>query len=68
MEVPRWKFEQELDGLSNAARYACNKSVAEGYLKEAWSKADGYDNIPNELVRQYKRKVEELARELGIDI
>lgn len=68
MEVPRWKFEQELDALLEAARSAGNKSTARAYLKEAWSKTDAYYNIPDSLVGLYKRKVEDLADELDIDL
>lgn len=68
MTVPQWKFEEELESLLSAARYAASKSTAESYLKEAWSKADAYYNIPDSVIRQYKNKVEELAEELGINI
>lgn len=68
MDISKRKFEEELESLLNAARSASSKSTAEGYLKEAWSKADGYDDIPNSLKRQYKSMVENVADELDIDI
>lgn len=68
MEISRWKFEQELDALLEAAKSARSKRTAEGFLKEAWSKTDAYYNIPDDLVKSYKRKVEDLADELGIEL
>lgn len=68
MEIPKWKFEEELESLLNAAKSAKSKSTAEGYLKQAWSKADGYYNISPDLRQKYKRDVEEVADDLDISI
>lgn len=68
MKIPKWKFEEELESLLNAASSAKNKNTAKGYLQKAWSKADGYCNISSSLASAYKRKVEDIADELHITL
>lgn len=68
MKISSYKFEEELRSLLNAAKSAGSRSTAEGFLKQAKSKADGYYNIPDNLRRQYCREVEDVAEELGISL
>lgn len=68
MKISVYRFEEELRSLLDAAKSAGSRSTAEGLLKQAKSKADGYDNIPENLRRQYRNEVEDVAEELGISI
>ena len=68
MKISKYKFEEEMQSLLNAAKSAGNVDTARGYLKEAKSKMDGYYNITSSLKQQYLREIEDVADELGISI
>jgi hypothetical protein len=66
MKISKWEFEKELDALINAALSASNKETARRFLLEADNKIDGYDNIPGDLQREYRRKIQAAERKLGL--
>lgn len=66
MKISKWEFEKELDALINAALSAAGKETARKYLLQAENKIDGYDNIPSDLQREYRRKIQDAERELGL--
>ena len=66
MKISKWEFEKELDSLINAALSASSKETARRYLLQADNKIDGYDNIPYDLQREYRRKIQEAERKLGL--
>ena len=66
MKISKWEFEKELDALINAALSAANKETARRYLIQADTKIDGYDDIPDDLKREYRRKIQDAERELDL--
>lgn len=66
MKISKWEFEQELDSLINAALSASSKETARRYLIEADNKIDGYSNIPYDLKNEYRNKIQDAERELGL--
>lgn len=66
MKISIWEFENELDSLINAALSASSKETARRYLIQADNKIDGYDNIPYSLQSEYRRKIQEAERKLGL--
>ncbi len=68
MKISKYKFEEEMQSLLNAARSTSNKNTAIGYLKEAKGKIYGYYDIPASLQQQYLDEIENVAYELGIDL
>ncbi len=66
MKISKWEFEKELDSLINAALSASNKETARRYLIQAENKIDGYDNIPYDLKKEYRDKIENARYQLGL--
>lgn len=66
MKISKWEFEKELDALINAALSAANKETARRYLIQANNKINGYDNISDDLKREYRRKIQDAERELDL--
>lgn len=66
MKISQWKFENELNSLINAAISASSKETARRYLLEADNKIDGYDNIPYDLQKEYRMRIQEAERKLGL--
>ena len=66
MKISRWEFEKEIELLINAAESASSKETARRYLIEADNKIDGYDNIPNDLKNEYRRKIAAAESRLGL--
>lgn len=66
MKISKWEFEKELDALINAALSASGQETARRFLLEADNKIVGYDNIPSNLQREYRQKIQDAERELGL--
>ena len=66
MKISKWEFENELNSLISAALSASNKETARRYLIQAENKIDGYDNIPYDLQREYRNKIENAKYQLDL--
>lgn len=66
MRISKWEFEQELDSLINAALSVSSKETARDFLLKAKHKINGYDNIPDDLQREYRQKIQEAEQKLGL--
>ena len=68
MKISKYRFESELDALITAAYSAPNAELARRFLIEAKNKINGYDDIPDQLVKLYMDKVESAAKDLDVSI
>lgn len=66
MKITKWEFERELESLINAALAASSKETARRYLIQAENKIDGYSDIDYKLQRQYRDKIRDAERKLGL--
>ena len=66
MKISQYRFESELDSLINAAYSANTPESAKSFLIQAKNKIYAYDNIPDNLIDQYIRKIESAARNLNV--
>lgn len=66
MKISQWQFENELEGLINAALNASCKETARDWLRKAENKINGYDNIPYDLQRKYRDKIESARCRIGL--
>lgn len=68
MKISKYRFESELDALITAAYSAKNSEMARRFLIQAKNKINGYDDIPDQLVKLYMNKVESAANDLDVSI
>lgn len=66
MKISKWEFEKEIDALISAAKSTSNKETARRYLIQADNKIDGYSSIPYDLKQEYRMKIANVERELGL--
>ena len=66
MKISKWEFEKELDALITAAQSTSCKETAKRYLMQADNKIDGYDNIPDDLKKTYRKKIYDAENDLDI--
>lgn len=66
MKISQYRFESELESLINAAYSANSSESAKSFLIQAKNKIYAYDNIPDNLAKQYIRKIEMAAQDLNV--